>query len=713
MRLSRSTATRVVLSVCVLAATLAVAVRTGGNPFALVSDIPPAIYVAIFLCLLFNAITAATRFNFIAARVSRPYRFREAIAIVSASNIAGALFFQVAGQIAARGAIMSRSQSGSFANAVVITAYERVSSAAVSALGALAGAYLVFGHLNFDWASGAPLVKLAIVGLAALACGLALSGAASPILSRLTIRTGTLWGGSFVYSGVVQLPVIAAYMLAAHTLAPQTTVAVLFGATLIVMFAASIPISFAGWGVRELSAVVALGAIGIRPAQAVLTAVLIGLGSMLAAGLCAAATLPAVLAEKPRPSTAVDQRVNYASMLALAVPIAAAIAVPFQVYLPVSGSIINANLADPLAIMGAALFVLHHIADRRMPAWRHSFLGVAAVVATLALGLSLMIGVAHFGLTTWALMNRFAGWFMLLAYFMTGALAVSEHGEPGLSYIAKAFVGSMVAVAGVELILVVITNFVALPAGIVELSAIKGFAQNRNSFAFQLLMAMCVALSLLDRKALTLLIIGFLVGSIALTFSRSGLGTGAMILVGAALLDAKQQRRVLIVAALAGAAALVIYTATGPYHVMDRLTAAAAANFAERMETLTGGLRLFYEHPLFGAGLGAYRNEAHPSTTGEPLVIHSTYIWLLAETGLFGLLAFVTPAAAVVMRELRRVRVDATAAAVVLCFVAMAIMGVPADMLYQRTFWILAGALLIVPGRRLRRASAPEEGGPI
>lgn len=423
---------------------------------------------------------------------------------------------------------------------------------------------------------------------------------------------------------------------------------------------------------------------------------------MLASGLCAAFTLPAVLVDRPRSSSPIKENIDYAKFLSLAVPVAAAIAVPFQVYVPVSGSVISANLADPLAIVGAALFVLRQISQRRLPAWRHPFLGVAVLVATLVIGLSLLIGIAHFGLTTWALMNRFVGWFMLLAYVVTGALAVSEHGEFGLSCMAKAFVGSMAAIAGGELILVGVSNLVALPESIIALSAIKGFAQNRNAYAFQLIMALCIVLSLLERRRLTLFIVAILISNIALSFSRSGIGTGTLIILLAAILNSAYRGRLLLVAALAGVAALAVYTAIGSYQVAERLTAVAAANFAERFETITGGLRLFEAHPVLGAGLGAYRNEGHPSTTGEPLIIHSTYIWLLAETGLVGFLAFVTPAALVIFREWRRARADATSAAIVLCFFAMAIMGVPADMLYQRTFWILAGALLIVPGRDVR-----------
>ncbi len=51
----------------------------------------------------------------------------------------------------------------------------------------------------------------------------------------------------------------------------------------------------------------------------------------------------------------------------------------------------------------------------------------------------------------------------------------------------------------------------------------------------------------------------------------------------------------------------------------------------ERLLTIAGGLKLFVENPLFGAGLGAFSLQTL-ATHGKPLVIHSTALWLLAET---------------------------------------------------------------------------------
>ena len=82
----------------------------------------------------------------------------------------------------------------------------------------------------------------------------------------------------------------------------------------------------------------------------------------------------------------------------------------------------------------------------------------------------------------------------------------------------------------------------------------------------------------------------------------------------------------------------------------------------------------------------------------QPLLIHSTAVWLLAELGLIGFLAFAVPAIYVFANEWPYARKQKASALIVLCLVVFAVMSSPADMLYQRTFWLLIGAGLAMPG---------------
>ena len=115
---------------------------------------------------------------------------------------------------------------------------------------------------------------------------------------------------------------------------------------------------------------------------------------------------------------------------------------------------------------------------------------------------------------------------------------------------------------------------------------------------------------------------------------------------------------------------------------------------------MTGGLKLFLSHPIFGAGLGAFRNEMILGLDGIPLIIHSTPVWLLAELGIVGFAVFAGSAVYVFFKGWQEARKEQAFALTVLCLVAFAVMSAPADMLYQRAFWLLMGA-----GLALRRSA--------
>jgi len=649
---------------------------------------------AILFVLLANAFAAVLRFKVIAAEVEHPITFRRAMAVVSTGSLAGAIFFQIAGQLMARGVIAGRG-GVPFAAVVVITAYERFTAAIVSALFALGGAFFIFGNVYLDRSSGgAELLKI-MAGLIAATTAGALMGygrmavrTITPLLTRHFVRRClAIIGLTFL----VQIPMQAAYVIAAHTLSPQTSIANLVAASAIVMFATSVPISLAGWGMREMSAIVGLGAIGV-PAHAALTAaVLIGVGSLLVVGMLAAISLPGSETRKQPVQTRAAKPVDYYQVLAWVLPIGAATLVLFQIYVPVQSGLLNVNLADPLAMLGGVLFILTCIRLGSLPSWRVPHINLAAAVATLVLGGSLLIGADRFGWTTWAVTNRFLGWFVLLAYAATGALIVKVGQKEGLRTILLTFAGATAAVAGVEVLLVMLANLgFQIP---VVPTAAEGFSLNHNFFAFQLLMAMCAAMTAVRGAALRIVILTLVMTGLYFAGSRSGWIAAVLVLVTGCYL------RAVTLGELSAAVLGAVGTAT-VVALMSKLLGSdafpqfvpTAASTHERLMTIVGGLNLFLDHPVFGAGLGAFRNEMNIGSGGVPLLIHSTSVWLLAELGLVGFAAFVLPAAYTFCKEWGYARREQASALIALSFVTFAVMSGPADMVYQRTFWLMVGA---------------------
>jgi len=654
---------------------------------------------AIFAALLANAFAAVFRFKVIAAEINHPIGFRPAMAAVAAGSLAGAVFFQITGQLMARGVIAGRGGMP-FAAVVVITAYERITAAIVSALFALGGAFFIFGNVYIDKSSGgADLIKI-IGGLVAATSAGALLGygrmavrTITPLLTRHFVRRCLAVIGLTL---LVHIPMQAAYVIAAHNLSPQTPINDLIAASAIVMFATSVPISLAGWGMREMSAVVGLGAIGVSGHAALTTAVIIGLGSLLVVGMIAAVSLPGANGKKYVPSTKSSKSVDYYRVLAWLLPLSAATLVLFQIHVPIPSGMINANLADPIAVLGGVLFVLGAARNRQLPQWRLPNINLAIVIGTLVLAGSLLLGASRFGWTTWAVTNRFLGWFVILGYGATGALIVGDGRKEGFRLLLLTFVGAAAAIAGIEAALVALKS-VGFPVSIAA-GSVEGFAQNRNAFAFQLLMAMSAAIVLVRGRTLRIALCAVILSGLWFSGSRSGWISAAFVIAISLYLGVLTAREtVLAFMWAAGVAIVPILLSFLPgipgivNHAIPNLLPEIASTH-ERWITIVGGLELFLSHPVFGAGLGAFRNELILSAHGTPLIIHSTPVWLLAEMGIVGFAVFTVAALRVFINEWQHARKDQASALIVLCFVAFAVTSGPGDVFYQRTFWLLVGA---------------------
>jgi uncharacterized membrane protein YbhN (UPF0104 family) len=666
-----------------------------------VRGLSPPILGVVVLALLANVFAAVLRFQVVATDINgRSVAFRRAMAVVSAGNLAGAIFFQIAGQLMARGVVAGRGGI-SFAAVVVITAYERIIAAAVSALLALAGALYIFGNVYLDRGSGgADLVRI-VCGLAMATIGGASLGYGRVVAQSLTLLLSRNFAQRCL-TGIgltllVQIPMMVAYVALAHALSPLTKLSDLVAASTIVMFAASVPISLAGWGVRELSAVVALGAIGVAPHAALAAAIIVGVGSMLAVGIVAATSVPTATSRTPPQGIESARSVNCQCALAWGLPVATATLVLFQIHVPVQSAILNVNLADPIAILGGVLFALSAVRLKRLPLWRIPKINVAIVVATLVLANALLIGVYRFEWTTWAVVNRFLGWFVLLAYAATGALVVAESQKWGLRILLLTFAGAAAAIAGLEVILIMLKSMGSQNG--VMAGAAEGFAQNRNAFAFQLLMAMSAAVVLARGTNLRRTLISLIMMGLWFAGSRSGWIAATCVLAVSIYLGLATLREVLAAALFAAGAAMsaiLLAFLSGhldalPVHKIPTVVPDAVSTH-ERLITIVGGWNLFLEHPVFGAGLGAFRNEMILAGDGTPLIIHSTPIWLLAELGVLGFVVFAGSAIYVFVRQWRHAPKEPASALIVLSFVAFAVMSGPADMLYQRTFWLLFGA---------------------
>jgi len=681
----------------------------------------------VVLSLLGGSLLATLRLKWIASDLGYRLSFLDSMAALSLGQLMGAVFFQIAGQLLARGTILSRRQVPPSAT-VIITGYERFLALGISlSLALIATAYL-FGSVSIDYQKGgAALIKL-IIGLvlvaiagAIFAWGKALTASMPPLTPRILVGLAR----SAVLSLFIQLFTMTAYMSLIHVLAPGIPWTTMAAATALIMLAASIPISLAGWGLREMSALSVLGLLGVSSQAALTVALSVGVLSLAVSAIMALSALGHAVTATPAGQNTAGRSLNYVALLDIVIPLAAATAVFFQVFLPVRDSVISVNLADPIVILGGSLFVLHQVGRRALPQWRMAHFNVFVLGATAAVVVAYFIGLTRFGYTNWAFANRLVGWPILLSYGAVGALIVHRMAHGGYDMLLRTFVAT-----GLTIFVLSSLAATAYASGVLFLRdivvmPIEGFAQNRNTFALQMLLVICVLIA--TRWPYQALWLGVAVAGLASTGSRAGYIAFAVLGVMVALVAPLPWRRLAGAAAVAGTilavshglpTTIVAMSHTLPDSIMMPITVPGNAGTGgvsvpdsvlqslahtessnqERLKSLIGGWELFTAHPIFGAGLGAYVDET--VRAGKSLVIHSTPLWLLAEFGIIGFILIAAPLILVFYTEVSRWRSnDDAGRLLVLSITAFAVMSLAHELLYQRAFWLLLGATLaMLPG---------------
>jgi O-antigen ligase len=656
------------------------------------------------------------------------------------SLVGGLLLFNVFGQGITRSVLLHQyrvPQSTIF----FLTLTERAVAMLLLLAAAFVGAALLFDHFPGPNGGGAALL---------LRCAVVWALVLAPVvrfgLTRRQRRQLRLFCRNFASAAMLRLigmtllvqgATLACYVIIVTNTTSTAHTGEIAAASVIVMLVAALPISFAGWGFRELSASLAFSHIGLAYEQGFAVGVSIGLLSIvaLACNIASIGLRPSVPSrtEAPSPGVARPCSLEYAVYWLFA--LGAAVAVLFQVRIPTHSGEINVNLGDPLAIIGA-LIVLGLAWQTRglLRFWRAPWLLPAIGAVTIVLAAGLLHGYALYGPIDWAIFNRFIGWLILLAYFCSGALIVIVSGRAGFSALRRVLVAGTAGLVIWEIVHRFLTVVLDVAIGDPPSLRAEAVAGNPNAFTFQLLMAFSALIASSEFRhrrrsvAWPEALAGLLLAGIWLAGSRAGVvALVAVIATIPALFRSTTDRTAffskLALAVAIGSVALIVtdfaatlvnWNAGGPglLHALGNLSGGLAFSTADvqadRIESLQGGLALWAEHPFFGAGLGAYI-QGHIARTGTPLIIHNSLLWVAAELGLVGLCAYGFLFVAIGNAVCTRREGTDSKALVVGCIVAFAVVSLAHDMIYQRVLWLLLGAAMASPCA-LRLAGAIESG---
>jgi hypothetical protein len=686
------------------------------------------------VALIANFLLAYFRFKWTLGAISVTTDRRASVYAFALGNLASQFLLNIIGQSLTRAVVLQA--SGVPMSATVAATYlERLIALATIGIGAALSVLALFGSFEFSpQEGGAYLVSIAlgisaVLGIVGLRQFIAAVGRGEFLA---ILRTTGRLAPAALASLAAHLTMFAAYAVLVRAFVPDVAWVKLAPAIVIVMFAAGLPISWAGWGLREFGAVYVFSVIGVPSELAVIVAVLVGAISLLIA-LAAGAAVTVDAWRRPNVrragATAKPSIVGALApsdpILSWTIGILAACLIYFQLRVPTGHGEFTINTADPLAITALFFAAVSAVTNGFLKVFPRIMLwSICAVLAALALGLA--VAWLGPGLSNWAVVNRMLGVPVLLGYAAIPGLVLVIAGERGRSVLIDSFVGAALVICVIQLAALAFHHWIhPLPLDFfgnmfASSGQLEGYAQNPNAFAFQLLMALALVLggppggSVPLGSPWRLVGAGILVAALVLTRSRAGIVCGIGALVLAAVLHAVPPRVLLARRSVVGgliAGIAVVGLGIALWGTIDRFLVApfgadwrplAPDSDALRWQSNVLGWQTWLQHPLLGGGLGAFLLTRE--SIGLPaLVIHSVPIWFMAEMGLVGLAAYVFFVATLLIAGISAFRRDAPHARGLLVAVAVfVVMSLVHDLFFQRAFWFVAGLLLVEVGAPAR-----------
>ena len=314
--------------------------------------------------LLLNSLLAMVRFRVVMGKLGYSPGWSRTFAAFSVGSLGNQFVFNIIGQSVGRAGILT-SSGIPFGATIFATFLERILAAGILAAAGLVSVWILLPHFDFEFTQGGSYFLSLAGGLAVVSTSAAMvsyrRGAAARILAATGHGIGRFWP-LFLLTVLAHAFMLGAYIAVLLALGLDTPTLEVVGATLIVIFAAALPISLNGWGVRELSAVMVLGAVGIDAPVAFAAALLVGLLSL---GVTSIISLPGLwwVLFRGRGSHADTRNVhqpsspksNWNAWLIMACGTMIAVTIFFQVRIQNEDSVITANIADGFALVGSAV----------------------------------------------------------------------------------------------------------------------------------------------------------------------------------------------------------------------------------------------------------------------------------------------------------------------------------------------------------------------
>jgi uncharacterized membrane protein YbhN (UPF0104 family) len=359
-----------VLSVLLLG--VGIWIAGGGNVLADLRRFPAWTVAAVFVAFSMNLAVVSFRLSRLLQYfyINLPYTI--AFKASLQGHFASLFFISLLGQVAGRQAVLRHFGTPSVFIAS-LTAIERIVLFIVSGVFCLLGAAWLLDRQEIaGLISRISFVQIIFVVILSLIASLWFrrSKFESKLLTGIRSRRRLAQFLKVVVITIVaQALVLGAFVLGGMVLPPDIGLVSLLAAAAITSFAACLPISINGWGVREVTAIFAFGHVGIDPSSALAISILVGLCSTAVV----LAAWPYLFRKETEmiggiaPSDQNTDRLPIEKTATWVLVTASAIFIFFQIHIPLDGRVINLNLADPFAVLALATVATHALYVRELP----------------------------------------------------------------------------------------------------------------------------------------------------------------------------------------------------------------------------------------------------------------------------------------------------------------------------------------------------------
>lgn len=489
----------------------------------------------------------------------------------------------------------------------------------------------------------------------------------------------------------------------------------------LVMLGASLPISINGWGIRELTATMFFTKTGISYENSIIISILIGIINIISVILSFLYHFYINRTNECRNIQLVGNSIkrhgqHFSKSLLKPTPIARLSLQCCMIFFLVglfvifsikfNNFILNIAPIDFLSIVFCMIYLL------QSPIYKNRLFLIFIISSTVML-LSLVVGYINFGSNSWSYVNKFSGWFILWSYVYTGIYLANEEivAYKNINYSLKLFTVIGLLILSYDLCLYCIELIRAKPLFRELHVNLRGFVCNRNIFSYILCILYASLLVYGNRWfSMVKLNLAFILINTGMFFSSSRTGILSLMLIVCLsiyfrLVSWWKCCRIIFLSLFF---ILIISNLSRNVH---EITSANTNIFikplinnyqqpnqsmVQRWRTISEGLQMWKDKPILGHGLGAYIQK-EKIINSQPLVIHNTYVWILAEFGIIGF-TFYTLGLMMILRKIfmmyKSYTYKSQAIFLLLLMCNFLIFTLAHEMLYQRIHWFLVAYIL-------------------